>query len=272
MPEGAHPYPRWEGPLKTGSLATVIAAEEIRRAINNFWVRLVLMFVFVYAIVFVVGRTQGAGGAHTLKDFVDFTNDMRWGALIVGSVMAGPSLLEDFRKGGIDLYLSRAVTRVDYLVGKVLAVFGLATFALFGPAVVYWVAAGFLFKTHPEHWGQALPGAFVYSIMWGLLVAGLGMGLSAVARSSRAATLILLGSFAILEVFIGALLEPITRNKQLQLISPFSAVGAQTDWLFGHDSGKAFPAEWGLLVWAILVLLGWGLVWWRHPKAKGVEA
>ena len=235
MPEGAHPYPRWEGPLRTGPLFMVVAGQEIRRAFNNFWSRLVLTFVVAYTIVYVGGLWQNSQSAsvalvHTVPAFVEFLDQMRWGSLAVAAVMAGPSLLEDARKGGLELYLSRAVSKRDYLTGKILAVFGLASLAMVLPGILYWLSAGLLFRQHPEGWGLALGGSMVYGLLWGLMVSGLGMGLSAVARSSRAATLILLGTFVALHVFISVLLQPITRNQQLQILSPFSMMEAPVSY------------------------------------------
>jgi ABC-type transport system involved in multi-copper enzyme maturation permease subunit len=276
MPEGAHPYPRWEGPMRTGSPVGIIAMQEVRRTVLNFWSQMVLLLVLAYTIVYLGQLFQSArGGAsdiHTLKTYVDFLNDLRFGALAVGGLMAGPALLEDVRKGGLELYLSRAVTKWDYLVGKILAVFGIVTATMAVPAILYWLTTIILFKQHPDHWGLALAGALGYSLLWALFVSGVGLGISSVARSPLGAALLLIIGTVLLELFVVAFLQPITRQKILQLVSPLTALRAQTDWLFKYKSGVGFDYVWGLLVLGLLILVGWGLVAWKHPRVRGAEA
>lgn len=278
MPEGAHPYPRWEGPLSTGSLIGVVVGQEVRRAFRNYWAQLVFLFIGAYTFVYIAqlasSATGGVSSAHTVKTYVDFLNDLRFGALFVGGLVAGPSLLEDVRRGGLELYLSRAVSHRDYLIGKVAAVFGLVTLSMFGPALVYWVATGVILKEHPPGWGMALAGALGYSLLWGLVVSGLGMGLSAIARTSMGAALLLIAGPLVLELFVVALLQPITRQKILTVISPLTALRAQTSWLFklGTKVDLGFHYLWGLLVLGLLIVVGWGLVAWKRPRVRGADA
>lgn len=278
MPEGAHPYPRWEGPMRTGSPVGIIAMQEVRRTVYNFWSQLVLLLVLAYTIVYLgqlfqAARTAGAApSTHTLKTYVDFMNDLRFGALAVGGLMAGPALLEDVRRGGLELYLSRAVTRTDYLVGKILAVLGIVTASMAVPAILYWLTTIILFRQHPDDWGLALLGALGYSLLWALFVSGVGLGVSSIARSPLGAALLLIIGTVLLELFVVAFLEPITRQKILQVVSPLTALRAQTDWLMDYKSGVGFEFIWGLLVLGLLIAVGWGLVAWKHPRVRGAEA
>ena len=261
--------------MRTGTMFGTVAAQEIRRTWLNQWSRLALIFVFAYSVVSLGNLytlSQRSGDlVHTKLNFIDFLDEIRWAALILGAVMAGPALLEDKRRGALDLYYSRAVTPREYLVGKVLAVFGVTTFALFLPAFLYWATSWAFFQTHPEGWELAIFGALAYSIMWGLLVSGLGLGLSSIARSSVAATIILLGAFVVLEVVVSKLLSGITADPTFQILSPFSAVTQQTTWLFDAEQPFQFEVWWGFIEWLALVLLGWGLVWWRHPRVRGED-
>lgn len=274
MPEGVAAYPRWKGALSARPAFPVIAAEELRRAVNNQWARSALILVFGYAVVYVgsihtLAQSRGVANAHTMDNFLFFLNLLRWGALAIAAIMAGPTLLEDRRQGGLELYLSRAVTRADYLAGKTLAVLGLATFAMVGPALVYVLASHLLFAQHPAQWALTPAGVLLYGLLWGLLVAGLGLGLSCIARSSRGATLLLLGGFAVTDVFISSLLEGVTRDATAKILSPFAALQQQQAWLFGVAEPFPFPAWWGLALWASLTAVGWGLVAWKHPRVAG---
>lgn len=273
MPEGVRAYPRWDGRLRTASSAPAVALQEITRALNNQWSRSLLMVVGLYSILYLGSLYTYAqankGEANPFKDYLDFLGLLRWGALAVAAVVAGPSLLEDQRRGALELYLARAVTRREYLAGKILAVFLLTFAALFLPGLLYWLSTFLFFDKHPAHWGLAPLGALGYSLMWAALVAGLGLGLSCVARTSRGATLLLIGGFATLDIFMSKLLEAITKNHVFQILSPFNAVGRQTEWLFQTPSTLDFPAWWGLLYWAVLLAVGVWLVARRAPRIQG---
>lgn len=252
----------------------VVARQELWKAYNNFWSRLVLTFVLAFTIVSLGNlytlRNQ-TPSVNTMDQYVDFLNNMQWGALALAAVMAGPALLEDARRGALELYLTRAVNRTDYLTGKIVAVFALTSLTVLVPAFIYWGSAYFFFDQQPEHWNTALWPAFLYGLLWALLCSGLGLGLSCVGRSSRGATLVLLGGFAVAHVFISNLLEGITKNPELQILSPLAGIQQQVGWLFDLPLPYKFPVWWGVAQWAGLVIVGWGLVAWRHPRARGEE-
>lgn len=274
MPEGVTGYPRWRGPLSEGPAFPAVAAGDIRRALNNMWSRTALILVFAYAVIFLgnlytLGQARGADAAHTMDNFLYFLNNLRWGALAIAAVMAGPGLLEDARRGALELYLSRGITRRDYLLGKVLAVFGLTALAMIGPALLYYAGTYTLFDKQPAPWVQAPAGIVVYGLMWAALVSGLGLGLSCVAKSSRGATLMLFGGFVVADLLVSKLLEGITRAGEAQILSPFSAIAQQTGWLFNVKPPFVFPEWWGLLEWLALTAVGWGLVAWKHPRLAG---
>lgn len=288
MPEGVAPYPRWDGPLKTGPMALTIAGGELKRTLNNIWGRAVLMFVLAYTIVglgnlYTQTRGPGAATVHTIDAYLDFLmgNNVDffllkflspiWVSLYLAAIVGGPSLLEDARRGALELYLTRATTRVDYLIGKITATVGLTFATMAGPSVIYWGGAHFIVGKQPEGWSQALGGALLLALMMSAMVAGLGMGLSCVARSGRAASLVLFGTFAVMELVAGDLLEIITKDGRFQILSPFSALESQALSIFGLKNAYQFPTWWGLAEWIGLTVVGWALVAWRHPRVRGEE-
>ncbi|HLE95784.1 MAG TPA: ABC transporter permease subunit [Candidatus Thermoplasmatota archaeon] len=275
MPEGVHGLPRYEGVLRRRPSFPVVAFEEVRRALQNPWARFALMLAFAYSVVYLGSlwtlKQSRGDSVHTMENFLYFVNLLRWAALAIAAVMTGPSLLEDQRRGALELYFSRAVTKADYLAGKVLAVLGLTFISVFGPAMVYFAGSWVLFEKMPDRWAWVPLTAAAYAAIWALVVAGVGLGLSLVSRSSRAATLLLFGGVAVLDVIISNLLEAITRNDSVQVISPLSALGQQVGWLFGADLPYTFPFWWGLVTLGGLALVGWVLVAIRHPRLQGVD-
>jgi ABC-type transport system involved in multi-copper enzyme maturation permease subunit len=273
MPEGVLSYPRWRGELREGPAVFVVAGEEIRRAWNSTWTRTGLILVAAYTVMYLGSlftAKQARGDAvHSMDNFLFFLHNIRWGALFLAAMMGGPALLEDRRRGALELYLSRAVTKADYLGGKILAVFGISTLAMVGPALLYFALSFALFEQQPDNWLQAPLGGIVYGLMWGAMVGGLALGISCVARGSLGAALVLLGSFLIVEVVVSLLLAGITNSPLIRIASPFAAMTQQSSWLFGHPGGFAFPEWWGIALWGLLTVLGWALVAWKHPRMAG---
>lgn len=268
---GVEGYPRWHGELSTGRAFPTIARQEITRTWNDLWGRIAIVFVIAYALVFIGSLNTVGPQGHTMDNALRFVDLLRWGALVVAAIMAGPALLEDRLHGALELYLSRAVTRVDYLVGKIGAVLDLTAVVVVVPGIVYWVATYFLFTEHPEAWTVFPLAVIVYGLLWAVMVSGLALGLACVSRSSRATALILFAVFAIADVLITDILEAITRSEALQVLSPFSAHGQQVGWLFQAAEPFGFPYWWGLIEIVGLIAVGWALVWWKHPRLAGVE-
>lgn len=266
-------YPRWDGALSKTPRFWSIAAQEVRNALRDQWARTALIVGFGYALIVLAtlySVVQTRPSAHSREYFLDFLGLLRWAALAVAAVMAGPALLEDDRKGALELYLSRSVTRPQYLAGKLLAVLGLTFVTIFGPALLYWGGTWLLADEHPAGWGWAPLGAAGYAAIWAIVVSGLGLGLSCVVRSSRAATLLLFGGLVVIHLVLANLLEFITRSETLQVMSPLNMLQAQQTWLFQMDAPFEFPWWWGLVGLGALAALGWTLVALRHPRLKGV--
>jgi hypothetical protein len=239
------------------------------------WVQVALILVLAYAVIYLgslrsLASARSVASAHTWDNFLGFLNIVRWGAVMVAAVMAGPALLEDKRRGALELYLARAIRARDYMAGKVLAIFSLSALAVIGPGLIYWVGAFFLFDKQPTGWEYVPLGVVGYGLMWAMLVTGLGLGLSSVARSSRAATIALAGAFVVADVVVSNLLAGVTRDENWRVLSPLAALGQQVEWLFpGSKAPFPFPAWWGLLAWVALVGIGWGLVAWKRPRLAG---
>jgi ABC-type transport system involved in multi-copper enzyme maturation permease subunit len=271
VPEGAAPLPRWDGPLKAGSLAMTIAVQEVRRSLRSFWVQMVFIAIFAY----IVGNLSTVSGYtevdHTWANFWDYIDWAPWFALAVAAVLGGPAILEDVRRGSLELYLSRSVSRTDYLAGKIIAVLGLSTLTVLVIGGSYIAFSYTKFNGQPEGWPLAPVVVLGFAIVWGLLVSGLALGLSCVARSGPAAILILIGGTLLLHFFADVLLANITRNPDMKALSPVAVVQQFTNPWFKQPSEWDFPAEWAFVIWLGLVLIGWGLVAWRHPRVRGEE-
>lgn len=260
-------YPKWTGALSTAPRVLPIAREEFLRIYRNTWT-MVAVGVFVALAVIMQVATRASG----LDQLADALRLLEWGALGVAAVGAGPALLDDARKGALELYLSRGATRTTYLLGKALGVWGIVVLAVFLPGIVYYGSGLFGLDEIPIEWRWAWAGILGHALIWGTVVAGLGLGLSVVMRSSRAASLVLFGAVFGLDVFISTILTGITRNDTFQILSPIANLMQQNAWLFPSlDAPFDFPFWWGLIVLGGIALVGWGLFVLRAPRVKGVD-
>lgn len=282
MPEGIVPYPRWQGTLSDRSRVPVIIMNEVRRALQERWslVALLLGLAWGFASIIEFYNLREAGaGVHDYEGMVAMLRQLLWFSLGVGAAVGGPMLLDDQRVSALELYLSRAVTPIGYLTGKVAALTALTTLVVFLPAMALWGASFVFYDSRPDNWGWAIFPLLGFSLMWGLMVTGLALGFSSVGRSSAGAALVLFGGFATLEYLVDppgilqrvATITSLTEDARWAILSPFSAVEGQLGWLLSIESPHIFPYWWGLLVWGALTGLGWAMVAWKHPRARGDE-
>lgn len=275
MPEAVTGYPRWQGELSKSPRFLTVAWHEVRRAFDDQWGRTAIYVAIGYAVLSVgtlYAVVKANPSAHNWDSFLQYIGLLRWAALGIAAVMVGPALLEDAQKGALELYLSRALDRRDYLLGKTLAVFALTLVVTWIPALFYWAGSYLVASTHPANWAWVPLGSLGYSATWAFVIAGLGLGLSCIVRSARAATLLLFGGIAILDIILTNLLVGITKNTAVNIISPLGDLQQQAGWLFpGSTAPYSFPWWWGLIVLGALAVVGWALVALRHPRLKGVE-
>ncbi len=275
MPEGVTPYPRWGGRLAPGERWAVVATEEVRRAFQGRWSLMAILLGFGWgaaSIIEVAQLRQTQIATHDASWFVEMLQQLRWFGLAVAATIGTPSLLEDSRRGALELYLTRNLTSRGYLLGKAAAVLGLTTITMLGPAILYYLATLAFYDEHPAQWhATAVVYGGLYSIAWGAMVTGLALGLSCIGRSSRAAILLLLGGFVGMHIVVSQLLSGLTGNEKLAILSPFSGFDAMTPWLFEGTVESVLPGWWGAIQWGLLTVLGWGLVAWRRPRVRGEE-
>lgn len=267
---GVTGYPKWEGQLSRAPRVWSIALNEARRAYNDQWARAALILAFGWAVI-TLGPLYTRPTAHTVEAYLSFLGLLRWAALGVAAVMAGVALLEDDKKGALELYLSRSVTRWTYLGGKVLAVLGMTFITVFGPALIYYLASYVIVDTQPGGWAYAILGAAGYAAIWAFVVSGVGLGISCVLRSTRAASILIFAGVAGADILLGQLLSTITNSDTPRVFSPMSSLDQQRVWLFNLDPSFDFPWWWGTIVLLGLAIAGWVLVWLRHPRLKGVQ-
>lgn len=276
MPEGVRGYPAWEGGLSGAPPLGAIVEDTWRRTWRSTWGMLTLVLVFGYAVLYIGSlytASQGGGGqVHTTDRLVGFLAFVTWGGLAIAAVAGAPSLVSDREAGALELYLTRGVTRSQYLVGKALSVLGLTFACVAGPGALYYATSWFVFDTHPEGWAWSILGVLGFGLLAAVVITTLALGLSAALGSARASVLVLLGAFAVLDVLVGDILMLITDNAAMEVASPISALHQQATWLFQVDAPFDFPTWWAGITLALAVAIGLGLLARYRPRVRGERA
>lgn len=265
-------YVPWPGQLTRTSRIGIVAWDELRRLRTNTWGVLAVGAGLAWGLASIIELYQlrDAGNpAHAISGFLAMLDQLRWFVLAAVAVVGASALLEDARLGALELYLSRPLTRGDHLAGKALAlvVICLGMFAL--PILAYTVTSYAFFDEHPNGWMWAPLSGLAYGLLWSLMVAGLALGVSCVARSGRTAALLLFGGAVVVHVTAVNVLPQLTESSWLAIFSPFNAMEATQPWLWDVPAKGDFPPWWGLAEILALAATGWALVAWRHPRLRG---
>lgn len=270
MAEALGGYPRWQGALTKAPAFLAITGQELRRVARDKWATAALV---IFVALSAIGFQVRSGGDAIIGQLTGQLGVIEWGALAVASIAAGPALLADAQHNALELYYSRRVKRRDYLLGKTLAVW-LATFlSVAFVGLVLYGSAWLTVDDLPGAWNWAWLGILGHAVIWSTVISAVGLGLSAVLRSSRAATIVLFGGVLALDIIISNIMAgPLTNDARWQALSPIAMMHSQNEWLFpAADNPFEFPWWWGALGLAGLSILGWALVAWRHPRLKGVD-
>jgi len=232
-----------------------------------------LLFL-VRAVQLYVGTTivRASFFAASEETFHGFLNQQRLFVFFI-TIYAGAGLIANDRQANaLQLYLSKPITRHDYIAGK------LATLAAFLFSVT-WVPAMLLLalqvlfsgslefvSTHPR-----LVPAITITALLQIGVASMTMlALSSLSRSRRFAAML----YALVAIFTGAIggvLQTATGHAGWMLLSPQNTLAVLTDALFGLSPESDIPVAIALL--GIVALLGLcAIVLERRVRAVDVVA
>ena len=138
------------------------------------------MAAFIPAII--VAGILAFVGDQVDFDYDDLCNFIEFTLLIYAAALAPEMLCDDRRENVLSLYFSRALTRVDYLLAKVIAMAVLMGTIAFGPLLLLWFAK-ILQANDPvaytfDHLGD-LGRIFVYGTLVSAFFAAIGLGVAA---------------------------------------------------------------------------------------------
>ena len=193
------------------------------------------------------------------------------GFTILLSIFGASGLVaNDLRTGAILAYLSRPLTRRDYVVGKLLVPLSLCLAVTLLPGLLLYATGLALAPEFYGKWELAWigPAIVAYAAAISLVVSLLTLAISALSRGARVAGLGLFGMIAGLEM-VRLILQNGFRQKYAMLLSIQTDLRALGVKLFGlSDRDVALGWGWPALV-LLLLALGCALV--LRSRVRAVE-
>ena len=209
-----------------------------------------------YKLETAVGFTGTAWQEITAADILDdwlyygILQPSEWVAFLIVLVV-GPSLLApDLKDNAMPLYLSRPVTKLQYLLGKLLVLLTLTAAVTWIPGLLLVLANAYYAE---DGWlldNLTVPLGLVGScLVWTACLSIIALALSAWVRWRPAATLGFLGLFVIGSA-IGNLFRATSGDWYGSLIILWDAIDVVGRDLFGAKASELMPLPWA---WATLV-------------------
>jgi ABC-2 type transport system permease protein len=262
MPIYEQSYRRYEarGPLRQVRFWP-ITREALRMILAKraFLVLLLVCFIpFVVRVVQVyvftrfpeIGRVLPVDG----RMFGEFLNQ-QVGLTVLLSIFGGSGLVaNDLRTGAILVYLSRPLTRRDYVLGKLGVLLALCLSVTLLPGLVLYLAALGLAPEQFAKWSLAwiAPAIVLESVLIALVVGLLALAISALSRSARVAGLAFVGLWIGVEIARGVLTQ-IADRREAEVLSFQHNLRAVGNALFGiAERSTTLPVVWPALALAVV--------------------
>jgi ABC-2 type transport system permease protein len=208
--------------------------------------------------------------------FLRFLGFEAWMAFLL-TAWAGPGMLsKDFANHSIQLYLSRPLSRAEYLVGKISVLAALLSCTTWIPALVLF---GLNAELQGHGWGADnlwLAGSIIVSgLLWIALISLISLAVSVWVKWRIAATALMIGIFFLLPGFGGAI-DLVMRTHWGMLLNLFyidSAISAHLfrytpHQLHAHGAFDVVPL-WTL--WASALTFCATSLWLLHRRLKARE-
>ena len=270
-------YKHYEGRrLGRNHARWALARYSIRRAlgIKKSWTAKVIPILLYVAVTFPViisiGIRAFAPDADVL-DYPDFFGIIFTIEGIFVATIAPEMLCADRRENVLPLYFSRAITRLDYLLAKLVAAALLTLTISLIPAAVLWLGRQLLEDEPVKALGrniEDLGRVAVAGTMIALYLGAIGLLISSfTGRKSVAVAVIVLG-FVVAESIAAALTEALENDdleRYLFVLSPTRTTAGLADGLFGIESLDAQAPLWQILaVMAGVIALACAGMYWRY--------
>jgi ABC-2 type transport system permease protein len=213
-----------------------------------------LPFIVRVAQIYIVTRFPEAGRVLPIDGrlFGDFLNQQIAFTILLSIFGASGLIANDLRSGAILVYLSRPLTRRDYVLGKLGVPLALNLAITLVPGLLLYATGLGLAPEQYLKWGLAWigPAVVLHSLAASLVVSLLVLAVSSLSRSARVAGLGFVGLFFGLEM-VRVVLQNGFNRKEAVLLSLQADLQSLGVALFGV-ADRQLDIFWG---WPLLVLL-----------------
>ena len=270
-------YRRYEGtrqPLGRGWL--VIASNGIRTMLSRKvllgllvvgWLQFVVRTVQIYAAVAYPTTAQIIGV--TPKTFLDFI-EWQFLAVFLMTIYVGSGLIaSDRRANALQIYLSKGIMRIEYIVGKLTILTAFLLFVTLVPALLLVVMqvsfAGNvdLLRAHPH----LLPAIILSSLVRVLIASGTMLALSSLSKSTRYVAILFTGAIFFSEAVYGVM-RIVTGSSRVAWVSFMGNLQVVTDAMFRVEPRYETPVIVSALILAGLAVLSVSVL---ERRVRGVE-
>jgi ABC-type transport system involved in multi-copper enzyme maturation permease subunit len=208
-----------------------------------------LPFLFATVALFVVARMPELSAllAIEARHFGSFLAWQTYFALLL-TLFGGAGLVaNDLNSGGMLVYLSRAISRRDYVVGKLAAVAALNLCVTLAPAALLYVIAATLLPQRLLRWELAWigPAILAYSLLVALFVSVTALALSSLTRRVWIAGISLFATLMGLDLAQVVLTTTLDLDAAV-LLSPLGALRIVASAWFGSPAGNSVHWAWAL--------------------------
>jgi ABC-2 type transport system permease protein len=255
-------------PITREALRLLLAKRAFLGLLMVAWVPFLVRVVQVYVIT----RFPEAGRVLPVNAqlFGTFLNQ-QLGFVILLSVFGGAGLVaNDLRTGAVLVYLSRPLTRRDYVLGKLGVLLALNLSATLAPALLLYLLSLALAPEIFLAWslGWIGPAIVLHALLLSLVIGLLALAVSSLSKSARVAGLGFFGLLLGLDLARG-LLWVAYRSPFGALVSIEGTLRSVGNALFGI-SERGVQAPWAAAA-AVLALLAAGCLWVLRVRVRAVE-
>ncbi len=201
--------------------------------------------------------------------FEDFLTQQLFFAFLVATYAGAGLISSDLKANALQIYLSKPITRLDYIAGKLGVIFFFLALPTLIPAIFLFLLQA-VFEANmtfllSNYW--VLGSIVGYSVVIVLTMGCLMSAFSSLSRSSRFAGINFAAAFFFSQIF-HAILSEFFRTSRLAWLSIVANMSQVGDLLFGKAAKYDSP------IWASILALAFlmaGSFWIIHRRVQAVE-
>lgn len=258
-------------PITREALRLILSKRSFLALLVLAWLPFLGFLIYVWALTQFGTIAEGMASALPRGGEV-FATFFKWQlrlGLILTTFGGAGLVANDLRTGAILVYLSRPLTRRDYVIGKLSVLLAINLFVTLVPGVLLYGVAIALAPAQFLKWDLAWlgPAVALHAIVLSLSLSLPALAVSSLSRSARVAGLAFFGLVMGLDMVAG-IVGAIGRWPETMLLSLQACVNALGDALLGAPADPSVPWVYPALV---LVAVGLGSLAVLRSRVRAVE-